>query len=173
MQRYLAAVAKLTRVLVEEHGVQVTFLSTCQGVPEYWTDDSRVADRVVSLLPGAVRVHVTVDREFHRPERLIGLFAEHDMVVATRMHAGILALCAGVPVLPIAYEFKTVELFQSLGLGEVTQDIEAVTPESLEQAFRHLLAAGPALSAQIRSRVGDLKDLALGAGPVVRNALAA
>ena len=173
MQRYVAAVAKLTRVLIEDHGVQVTFLSTCQGVPEYWTDDSRVANRIVSLLPGAVRTRVTVDREFHRPERLIGLFAEHDMVVATRMHAGILALCAGVPVLPIAYEFKTVELFESLGLGEITQDIEAVTPESLEQAFRHLLAAGPALSAQIRSRVGELKDSAMEAGSAIRNALAA
>jgi colanic acid/amylovoran biosynthesis protein len=84
-----------------------------------------------------------------------------------------LALCAGVPVLPIAYEFKTVELFQSLGLGEITQDIEAVTPESLEQAFIRLIAIGPALSAQIRSRVGELKDSALGAGSAVRNALAA
>lgn len=173
MQRYLSAVAKLTRVLVEDHGVQITFLSTCQGVPEYWTDDSRVADRVVTLLPGAIRRHVTVDREFHRPERLIGVFAEHDMVVATRMHAGILALCAGVPVLPIAYEFKTVELFQRLGLGEITQDIEAVTPESLEQAFRHLLAIGPGLGAQLRSRVEELKSSALGAGPIIRDALAA
>ena len=172
MQRYVAAVAKLTRVLVEDHGVQVTFLSTCQGVADYWTDDSRVADRIVSLLPGTARASVTVDRAFHRPEQLIGLFAEHDMVVATRMHAGILALCAGVPVLPIAYEFKTVELFQSLGLGEITQDIEAVTSESLEQAFRQLLTSGPGLVAQIRSRVGELKDSALGAGPAVRNALA-
>lgn len=173
MQRYLAAVAKLVRVLIEDYAVRVTFLSTCQGVPEYWTDDSRVAEQVVSLLPGAVRGNVSVDREFHRPERLMGLFAEHDVVIATRMHAGILALCAGVPVLPIAYEFKTVELFQGLGFGEITQDIEAVTPESLEQAFRHLLASGPALSAQIRSRVGELKESALGAGPAIRDALAA
>ena len=172
MQRYVAAVAKLTRVLVEDHGVQITFLSTCQGVSEYWTDDSRVANRIASLLPGTVRSRVTLDREFHRPEQLISLFAEHDMVVATRMHAGILALCAGVPVLPIAYEFKTVELFQSLGFGEITQDIEAVTPESLEQAFRQLLTAGPTLVSQIRSRVGELQDSALGAGPAIRNALA-
>lgn len=171
MQRYLAAVAKLTRVLVEDHGVEVTFLSTCQGVTEYWTDDSRVADRVVSLLPGAVRTHVKVDREFHRPEHLIALFAEHDVVVATRMHAGILALCAGVPVLPIAYEFKTFELFQTLGFGEVIQDIEAVTPESLERAFQHLLVMGPTLPMQIRSRVAELKDSAFAAGPAIRDAL--
>lgn len=171
MQRYLAAMAKLTRILVEEHGVGVTFLSTCQGVPEYWTDDSRVADKVVGLLPGAVRSHVTVDRAFYRPEHLIERLAEHDAVVATRMHVGILALCAGVPVLPIAYEFKTSELFRALGWGELTQNIEELTPEGLESAFRHLLAMAPSLAAQIRSRVEALRESAFSAGPAVRAAL--
>ncbi|MFU8806954.1 MAG: polysaccharide pyruvyl transferase family protein, partial [Bradymonadaceae bacterium] len=43
MRRYRDAIAHGVRHLVEDHGARVTFVSTCQGIPEYWTHDSRCA----------------------------------------------------------------------------------------------------------------------------------
>ena len=52
-----------------------------------------------------------------------------------RMHMAILSLCAGTPVLPIEYEFKTRELFANLGFERWVQDIQTVTSSNLVSAF--------------------------------------
>jgi len=171
MGRYLSAVAIMIRWLVEQHGAQVTFLSTCQGVSEYWTDDSRTADAVVARLPVTLRQHVRVDRGFHAPRELMVLLGRFDLVVATRLHVAILALCAGVPVLPIAYEFKTNELFTRLGLGELVQDMESVTGEDLCRAVDWLLAARADIRAALPHWVARERRSALAAGSHVRSAL--
>ena len=93
-------------------------------------------------------------------------------VVATRMHVAILALLMGVPVLPIAYEFKTSELFGKLGLGGLVQDIEAVTPWSLCAAFDHFLTVRSDLSAIIPDLVAKERRSAFAAGEYVKEALA-
>ena len=140
MRRYRLAVAELVQHLVATHRAEVLFVSTCQGVPEYWTDDSDTAAEIVALLSPAARGHVSVDRSFHDPATLGALLGRHDLVVATRMHAAILALSAGVPVLPIAYEFKTRELAARLGLSRWTQDVERMTGAGLVAACEDLLA---------------------------------
>ncbi len=103
------------RRLVTERDARVTFLSTCQGVPEYWAKDSDMARRIVDEIPEELRRNVLVDSNYHRPDELIASYGEFDLVIATRMHAAILALVAGTPVLPVAYEFKMRELFRTFG----------------------------------------------------------
>ncbi|MGI8781408.1 MAG: polysaccharide pyruvyl transferase family protein [Solirubrobacteraceae bacterium] len=132
---YAEAVGRLVCHLVRRCGAEVTFLSTCQGVREYWTDDAREAHRIAAALPGDVRDAVTVDGDFHRPEALLDILAGFDLAVSTRMHHAILSLCAGTPVLPVAYEFKTRELFERLGLGAVVTDIDALGSDGLVDAF--------------------------------------
>src|SRR3546814_6657409 len=75
-------------------------------------------------MTGIARSRVRVDDRFHTPEALRDRYAGYDMVVATRMHAAILALCAGTPVMPLAYEFKTAELFGRLGFAGKVPSIE-------------------------------------------------
>jgi colanic acid/amylovoran biosynthesis protein len=134
-QGYGDAVAELVVHLVRVHGARVTFLSTCQGVAAYWTDDAREARRIAAALPDDVRGATTVDGEFHRPEALIERLAEFDLAVSTRMHHAILSLCAGTPVLPVAYEFKTRELFARLGLAAFVSDIGELGPGGLVDAL--------------------------------------
>jgi colanic acid/amylovoran biosynthesis protein len=138
--RYLCGVAGLVRWLVERVGAEVTFLSSCQGIADYWTDDAATADRVVAHLPPNMAARVRVDREFRGPDALQRTLGDFDLVVATRMHVAILALCAGRPVLPIAYEFKTTELFESLGAPWLTTPIEAAESEDLVGRAERLLA---------------------------------
>lgn len=138
MRRYRTAVAGAVDYLVKERGAQVTFVSTCQGIPEYWTNDARTAREIVRLLPADIRPRVEVDDGFHRTEELIALLGESDLVIATRMHAAILALAGGTPVLPIAYESKTIEMFNALSFGDFVLAMEDITAESAVEACRRV-----------------------------------
>ena len=70
------------------------------------------AQAIHDVLPNDVKSHCHVATRHHHLLDLIQAYAGFDLVIATQMHSCILALCAGVPVLPIAYEFKTNELFR-------------------------------------------------------------
>lgn len=161
MERYRAAVAAFVTELVQRCGAEVTFLSTCQGIPDYWTDDSAVAERIAALVPAELRARIVIDRAFRTPARLIDAFAGFDMVVATRMHAAILALAAGTPVLAIAYEFKTRQLFARLGLDDFTLDAETLTGDGLIDAWARFAAALPRLEATLWPAVARERQSAL------------
>lgn len=151
MQAYRQGVADLVTHLVREHGTQVTFLSTCQGRPQYHFDDAAAAREVVALLPSDVTPSVVVDDSHHSTPDLMAAYRTFDLLVATRLHAAILALCVGTPVLPIAYEFKTTEVFDELGFREHVTAIEDVTGPRLVSAYE-------ALCAQLPARRGELVD---------------
>lgn len=140
MARYTDAIAALCEHLVMARGAEVEFISTCQGTPGYSRDDSSVATAIVERLPAAVRAKVNVDRSFHSPRQLLEHLAQADLVVATRMHMAILSLCAGTPVLPIEYEFKTRHLFAHLGFEHWVQDIQTITSATLVGAFESFAA---------------------------------
>ena len=130
-EKYVQALRQLTTHLVKKHNAHITYISTCQGIAEYWTDDSKIALDIANQLPDNVADSVDVNRDFHAPKTLIEMLKTYDMVIATRMHMAILALSVGIPVFPIAYEFKTKELFNRLGQGQWTIDIEEIESKSL------------------------------------------
>lgn len=163
MEAYLSAMAEFTEYLVLRHGAKVTFISTCQGTPEYWADDGLVAAGIAARLPKQVAEHVVCDRGFHRTAYLLDHLRQQDFVVSTRLHFAILSLCAGTPVLPIAYEFKTSELFERLGLGALTLDIETVTAPKLIEAFEAALPAWRERHDAIWSAVNKERRSAAGA----------
>jgi colanic acid/amylovoran biosynthesis protein len=167
--RYRRAVADAARTLARE-GVQVTFLSTCQGVPEYWTDDSRFAAKLVAdLLPG--EPGITVDTSFRTPEQLAEALREFDVAIATRMHFAILALAVATPVVAIAYEFKSRELLRAMGREAWAFDIEEASADGLVRATREALAGGPALRGEIAAQVRGYRDDAVGPARRIREVL--
>jgi colanic acid/amylovoran biosynthesis protein len=170
MADYSEAVAALVRHLVSK-GHRVTFLSTCQGVPEYWTDDSATAKRI---LEGRVALgeQVAVDSRFRTPTELIAELGTFDAVVATRMHAGILALSAGTPVLAIDYEDKARRLFGQLGVPDWSVDIESASPSLLCQAWDTFASGVDARRAALFEAVtAKAKDARTTAG-LLRSAIA-
>lgn len=173
MNRYLDAVAGFIDRVVQTDGAKVTLLSTCQGVGEYWTDDSGIAQQVFERLSKHSHGSVGIDRAFRTPDALIDRLKSFDSVVATRMHMAILALCAGRPVVPIAYEFKTEELFRTLGFQVPVSSIESVTAAQIYDAWRActLDTVGHRASAGWE-RVEQCHERALDSGSFVALALA-
>ena len=140
MRRYRDAVAALCRHLVDRDQAAITFVSTCQGIEEYEAKDDRVAQSIVDSLPQTYRERIVVDKSFHDPRALLERLSSFDLVVSTRMHMAILALIAGRPVLPIAYEFKTKELFARLGFSQWLVDIDTVDASSLCDTYNRICA---------------------------------
>ena len=171
MRAYVGAVAGMVERLLADGRFEVTFLSTCQGMEEYWTDDAATADLVVASLPPALRGRVAVDRRHRQPAELVTAFAGFDAVVATRMHAAILALCAGRPAVAVAYEFKTAELFGQLGLAGFSHAIGRVDGPALAGSVEALRREWGDLAPAVWRRVDELRASAFDAGVAVRRAL--
>jgi len=172
MARFRMAVGGAVERLVTAHGARVRFLSTCQGRPGYRYDDSAVAARIWAALPEAVREHVEVDRRPHTPTDVMATYAECDLVMATRMHAAILALSGGTPVLPVTYEFKTDELAANLGIADWTAHIATATPETLATRVDAVVASVDERRAGLMAAVEAMRADAMGAGALVAEAFA-
>ncbi|TPI49162.1 polysaccharide pyruvyl transferase family protein [Mesorhizobium sp. B2-9-1] len=140
MRRYLDSIREIATILVRDHAKEVTFISTCQGVPEYAHDDARTARAIVAELDPEIAEHVNVDAAFHTPDQLMALVKDCDFVVATRMHMMIMSLCVGTPVLPIAYEFKTKEVAKHIGVADLLLDIDTVTPSEAAEKLGRFIA---------------------------------
>jgi len=170
MKQYSEALRALTTHLVEKHNADITYLSTCQGMPEYWTDDSRLAQSIVNDLPEHVRRSVSVDSGFHGPTALTTILKDFDLVVATRMHMAILSLGVGTPVLPVAYEFKMKELFERLGQGRWVQDIETLSGDELITALEQFLEVLPEIRESLFTAVQREHASAVASGAIVKEA---
>ena len=169
--RYLDAMAELADHLVRRHKARVFFVSACQGVSEYWTDDSSIAERVVERLEPMVAEQVRIDRDFHRPDELRDYLATLDLFVSTRMHGAILALLAGIPVLPIAYEFKTSELFEQMDLKHLVHHFENVDGAALARDADLLLTDNATMRRRITLETSALQASAISAADSVAKVL--
>ncbi|HMO27309.1 MAG TPA: polysaccharide pyruvyl transferase family protein, partial [Tepidisphaeraceae bacterium] len=116
--------AKLIEHLLVDPARRVTMISTCQGVPGYW-DDSMLHDRVMRLLPDALRSRVVVDRARRAPEGLIRKLGSLDALVSMRLHGCLLAMLGGTPAAGLAYEQKTPQLYQQCGLDDLQIPFDA------------------------------------------------
>lgn len=165
---YRSTLATLIAALASEPGTHVTLISTCQGDARYWTDDSQEALVIADMLEPETRRSVTVDRQFRTDAQLLETLTEFDLIIATRMHMAILGLVAGRAVLPIAYEFKTTELFAELGASDLSTPLEDVATRLIPTVMRSLsglaeiqmhLRTGTATQAKLSRQATDaLRD---------------
>lgn len=143
-------------------GIRPVAVSTCQGVPAYGYDDSAEAAEIFAGLD------LEIDREFHTPDQLLDILATCRVVVTTRMHMAILALVSQVPVVAVAYEFKTVELFRSIGLEHAVIRIEDSSPDWMRATLARL-AASPADFTLTDDRLATLREGAATPARLVRS----
>lgn len=169
--RYREAIATLAQHLIRSRGAAITFISTCQGVEGYWTDDSRVAEDILIRIPPALWPSVTIDSEFHRPEDMVARLSAFDLIVATRMHVAIMGLTAGVPVLPIAYEFKTRELFDAMGQSDMVMEMDTVSANDICKRADAALDDLSSLREQVAAQSKFLSRSAYQSGPILKKSL--
>lgn len=99
------------------HGIEeFVFVSTCQGLPGY-VDDADLSRRVLAGLAPALAARTTVHDARLTPDAFMDVAGECDFFIGMRLHACLMAMLAGTPALGLAYEDKTPQIFEQLGLG--------------------------------------------------------
>lgn len=121
MEKYLTEVARVADSMVELTKGAVFFVPQCILTGG---QDVEVSREVVKRMQHADYARV-VDEDLS-PLALQVLYSRFEMLIGTRMHANILSMCAGTPVVAIAYERKTNGIMEMLGLGEYVVNIEDV-----------------------------------------------
>ena len=167
---YRAAIVAAVTALVRERGAEITFVSTCQGIPEYWTDDSATAAAFAEDLEPDVRAQVTVDRGFHDPRDLIAMLRGFDGTIACRLHMAILSICGGAPVLPVSYEPKFEETFADLGAEDLVVRVGEIEPEAFRARALDWSDALDADAERLARSAPRLCASAKSAGALVRRA---
>lgn len=159
-QRYLKAVAGMVDWLVTEEEMDVLFASTCTDLDGYHTDDRVCAAEVVTLLSPPVREKVVILQGDYSAAELAAVYGEMRLHVGTRLHSNILAVLAGTPVVGVAYEFKTTEIFDTLGLGDFVVPIEGLDKETLVGIVKDALSEEGDTRARLPRAIGRMRVLA-------------
>jgi polysaccharide pyruvyl transferase CsaB len=133
----LALYAEAADQLIE-NGLDVSFvaMSTASG-----HNDLLTARQIVGRMRRTARI---VEGDLTVPE-LLKIFSSARVVVATRMHAAILALAAGSRPVVLTYEAKGEALVERMGLQEWSLDIEVATPTLLVDKVKNLLVVDDAI----------------------------
>ena len=158
-QNYLKSLAEVASRLVDQFDANVVFLSTCQGDKAYSFQDSDVAKEVLAMLALEVQSQCSVIDSFQTPESFLANLSTIDVFVGTRMHSCILSLISNIPTINICYEFKSKELFESMGLDEFVIDIEAINANEVSQMVAQALASYTEVSQQINDKVNEFRLL--------------
>jgi colanic acid/amylovoran biosynthesis protein len=165
MARYRELMIGLTRCLLRDLDAEVTFLSTCQGNREY-SDDSQTAQTIRDGLSPEEAGRVSVVHQFVRFDQLLSDLPHYDLVLATRMHMAILAMAAGTPALPLILEFKTEELYASLGLSQWVIAVQDFDVASARRTLLSFVEQLPRLRRPLFRRIEELRCSAEEAGQI-------
>lgn len=86
---------------------------------------------------------------------LVECLASVDVVVSSRFHGVLLSLCAGRPVLSLAYQRKCNELLEALGEGRFGLDIHDFSAQQLWERFEELRGEFGAYAARLHAHVTE------------------
>lgn len=135
-QRYLEAVRdSIMRVCSDGDAYPVIVPQT--------TMDAPISETLSKMLDERGCLHRLAPATF-APAELQAIYGRMRLMVGTRMHANILALNVGTPVVGIAYEPKTLGILDDLGLAEWGIRIDEVDESRLEQLVSEQWAKAPA-----------------------------
>lgn len=166
---YIQVMAQSADYLVKKINATIVFMSTCTDFGGYGNDDRVVAREVISMMKYANAAKI-VEGEYS-PEELKGMVGQMDMHIGTRMHSNIFALSMGVPVLAIAYEFKTRDLMQFFDLEKYVCNIENITFEELCAKLEAVWANKQSINQKVKSNIIRLQKKSMKNAELTKNVL--
>jgi colanic acid/amylovoran biosynthesis protein len=164
-ETYENAIFAAARSFTDQLGGKVVFFPQVYGATE--AADDRIPARRISQRLTEAGLPVTLIEEPTRPALLKTAYGFMDVFIGTRMHSNIFALTAGVPVLAIAYRYKTQGLMQLVGLSEWVVDIQQADEARLVSMLMELWTMREALKPEIERRVAVLAEEAQKTGALI------
>ena len=157
-QAYEDAVVSLLVRLAREHDAHIHIFCQCYG-PSLDQDDRPITRRMHERVK-QLGVDATLRMNFQDAREIIAAYGEMDLLVGTRMHTGIFALCNGVPALLIGYQPKARGVMASFGLDRYCCDITVVNADQLYSLACELLERQEEMRAFITERLAQTQGQA-------------
>ncbi len=152
---YLGALEGTLAGIQARRGGSIVIVPHSRG-PRPGEDDRPISkvfrDRLERRLPSGRVIQLGLP-DLTGPDDLISLFESADLVLATRFHSAVFALCAGTPVLTIGYQPKARETMRLLGLEHLALEWEGLRGADLEARAEELFASPAEARAEIAARV--------------------
>lgn len=120
-EAYVSGVAQAMDRLIQEKNIQVTFFST------KYPEDVQVTKDIANRM--TFRERVQINENNLRPEEIVQLALEQDVIIGTRLHSLILAVNAGTPVIGIAYHQKVKDFMVTIKNEQFSVPIQDVASE--------------------------------------------
>lgn len=117
-QEAIQVLAETFSKLADDTGYSISFLAHVQG-PKPHQDDRIIAREVILEMSPSSNVDIISPAS---PEDAVRDIASFDLLVGARMHSLVAAISAGVPVIGLAYSYKTVALMNDIGLQDSVID---------------------------------------------------
>lgn len=155
-QQYESSLVELCAQLAADHVIELTIFCQVYG-PTLDQDDRRAARRLHAALLER-NIAVTLRADFTDAREAIATYAKLDLMIGSRMHAGIFALLCGVPTLLIAYQPKALGMMTALGLAPYCLDIDMVSPGALVDSANSLLRERTAIRAAARMGIMETRQ---------------
>ncbi len=120
-----------------------------------WPADLPVIEKVAEVAGvrrPVVRCHYFDGASFVRDAGRLSAF------VGMKLHAGILAMCAGVPAILIRYSAKCLDHMKSVGMEEFCPAVKDVSADRLAELFEALLADSAMISEHVLARLNSYRE---------------
>jgi polysaccharide pyruvyl transferase WcaK-like protein len=152
-QAYIDALVAFAAWLID-HGYGVRVL-----LGDYETDvgtKQQFIERLREAAPSAVR-HV-IDEPATSVDQFLSQIASTKLVVSTRFHGAVLSFVCGKPTICISFHEKCSALMRAMGMDDYCLPMSGFTVDQLIDAFRHLEAEAPLLTALIQDRTSAFRS---------------
>lgn len=141
--------------LAQQRGAEITLFVQCYG-PSADQDDRPAAHRVAQRL-SAAGVTSALWPALNTAQEALAAYANMDVMIGTRMHTAIFAICNATPVLLIGYQPKGCSVMALGGLEHYCCDIEQLDTADLYQRICELLDRQAELRAYLAAQRIKLK----------------
>ena len=138
-------VAKALDLLLERTNALLLFIPFQDS--DQWSDSAQ-ARRIVKAMRHKNRCFFW--KGHLRPEEIAAVIGGCDTIIAMRLHAAILAIRAGVPVVALAYDPKVRETMRQAGQEEYTFDLADLKVEEVADKVEEVLDSRPSISRQLQ-----------------------
>jgi colanic acid/amylovoran biosynthesis protein len=147
-QRYHRELAETIDSLVPQYFRKAVLVANMVDPREQIADDRQTTRELFELIQH--KEHVSTLDDDLRPDELVSLYGQSQLVLGTRLHSAIMALSSGTPVLAVSYAgHKTHGLMQLVGFPQYTLDLETFCKAAAVPLVLSALSTREALGTRI------------------------
>lgn len=154
VNKYISEHAAVLDSSIEEHGFDVVLSPHYVSNLEY--DDLEICNLIAREMKNKGRVKIVVAENV---EDYKSILDQMDMVMVSKMHAGVLAISGYVPTLSLAYDHKQTGLFAQLSMKNCILPITEASRERLAEKIRYIWKDKEHIRDSLRKRVPELQEI--------------